>query len=76
MRRMQVDLLGYVRTQLDAYDGSLSELARECGVKVSWLHMFRRGQIPNPGVQQVQLLADHFRSSRRSRRGNPPQQAA
>lgn len=55
---MQTDLLGFVRARIGSYQGPLSELAREAGVKTSWLHMFARGEIPNPGVQQVQRLAD------------------
>jgi len=55
---MKMDLLGFVRARIGSYQGPLSELAREAGVKASWLHMFARGEIPNPGVQQVQRLAD------------------
>lgn len=60
---MQVDLLEFVTRQVHAYDGSLTQLARDSGVKASWLAMFKRGHIPNPGVQQIQKLADHFHSS-------------
>ena len=43
-----------------ASGGSLAALARDSGVRYSWLRTFANGGIPNPGVQMVQRLADHF----------------
>jgi hypothetical protein len=67
---MQEDLLGYVQKHIADYKGSITALAREVGVKPSWLRMFAIGSIPNPGVKQVQLLAAHFRGLE-ARTGTP-----
>jgi hypothetical protein len=62
-------LLDEVRGQVAAHvqrGEMLTDLARDAGVRYSWLRMFANGSIPNPGVVQIERLRAHFR--RRSRR--------
>lgn len=53
-------MLELVRDRVAKYPGTMGELARETGVTHSWLRMFRQGNIPNPGYDKVQALADYF----------------
>lgn len=55
-----MDSLQYVRTCLDASGMTTREIAAGSGVGESWLRMFRRGCIPNPGYNNIKLLADYF----------------
>lgn len=46
------DMVGRVVKKLRELDQPTNEVARKAGVAESWLYMFRRGRIPNPGVRQ------------------------
>lgn len=37
-----------------------SQIAKECDVKESWLRMFIRGEIPNPGVRQFTQVREYL----------------
>jgi transcriptional regulator with XRE-family HTH domain len=41
---------------------TLRDIAREADVGRSWLAMFHRGEIPNPGYAQIKKLFDFLRS--------------
>jgi transcriptional regulator with XRE-family HTH domain len=41
-------------------DTASSEIARQAGVTESWLKMFRRGKIPNPGIRDFQRIVDYL----------------
>lgn len=43
---------------LENCDLGLPEIANMSGVQYEWLKRFRRGEIPNPGVKNIQLLHD------------------
>lgn len=55
-----MDALQYVQTNLRSTDKSLREIADGAGVGQSWLRMFARGEIPDPGYSKVKALADYF----------------
>lgn len=55
-----MDTLQFVRGQLDVTDRTLREIADGAGVGQSWLRMFARGEIPDPGYSKVKALADYF----------------
>jgi transcriptional regulator with XRE-family HTH domain len=55
-----MDALQYVRTCLESTPSTTKEIAEGAGVGESWLRMFRRGEIPDPGYSRVKLLADYF----------------
>lgn len=49
-----------VVARLNKLDKSSAEIARDAGVKESWLKMLRRGKIPNPGIRQFQRVAAYL----------------
>lgn len=53
---MARDFVGVVVRRLRRLDKPVPEIAAACGVGESWLYMFRRGHIPNPGVLQFDRL--------------------
>jgi len=55
-----MDSLDFVRGQLAGTERSLREVADGAGVGQSWLRMFARGEIPDPGYSKVKALADYF----------------
>jgi transcriptional regulator with XRE-family HTH domain len=55
-----MDTLQFIDACLERTNLSTREIARGSGVKESWLGMYRRGKIPNPGFRNVQLVADFF----------------
>ncbi len=57
---MNTDLLTQVRRGLKAYPGPLLRLAKDADVPYSWLLMFHRGKIPDPGIMKIERLAKHF----------------
>lgn len=66
-------LMSYVLKQLQARKGTWPSIAQEMEPKAwksyySWLTQFACGAIPNPGVRQVQRLADRFRAENASKR--------
>ena len=56
---MDFDLLTATRDKLArASDLGMREIASGAQVELRWLYMFRKGQISNPGILQVQRLAE------------------
>ena len=55
-----MDAMQYVRESLAAPEINLREVAEGAGVGHSWLRMFARGAIPDPGYSRVKALADYF----------------
>lgn len=55
-----MDALQYVQTNLQSTDKTLREIADGAGVGQSWLRMFARGEIPDPGYSKVKALSDYF----------------
>lgn len=55
-----MDSLEFVRGQLRVTRRNLREIADGAGVGHSWLRMFARGEIPDPGYSRVKALADYF----------------
>lgn len=56
----QVDILERVTKALADHAGPLKQLSAEADVEYSWLLMFARGEIKNPGVIQITKLAKYF----------------
>ena len=50
----------FVRERLAGPNINLREVAEGAGVKHSWLRMFARGEIPDPGYSRIKKLADYF----------------
>ena len=46
------DMVGRVVRRLRELDQPAKDIARKAGVGESWLYMFKRGEISNPGVRQ------------------------
>jgi len=57
---MKTNLLTFVLGQIRRNDVSVPNVARATGLSTQWLYMLRRGKIPNPGVKQIQTLAEYF----------------
>jgi hypothetical protein len=55
----QLDIVSIVVGQLQALEKSTAQIAREADVPESWLKMFRRGVIPNPGVRQFEKIRQY-----------------
>lgn len=55
-----VDIVDGVVARLKRVDLPAAEIARAAGVKESWLRMFMRGEIPNPGVRTFQQVVDYL----------------
>ena len=45
-------MVGRVVRRLRELDQPAKDIARKAGVGESWLYMFKRGEISNPGVRQ------------------------
>jgi transcriptional regulator with XRE-family HTH domain len=75
-----MDAMEFVRERLATEGLNLREVADGAGVGHSWLRMFARGEIPDPGYSRIKALADYFlRVGSRtptSSEHSPPQQAA
>lgn len=62
---MEQTLLSYVREELAARKGDWATIAKEMQPDswesyYSWLTKFASGKIPDPSVNKIQALADHF----------------
>jgi hypothetical protein len=57
---MKTDLLTFVLSQLARESVHVPTVSKATGISVQWLYQLRGGKIPNPGVRQVQLLAEYF----------------
>lgn len=51
-----MDRVETLRSRLQAVPAPLARIARAAGVKESWLRMFARGEIPDPGVRKVDAV--------------------
>ena len=60
---MRSNLLQSVVERVRAYPGSIADLSRAADVPYSWLAMFARGAIENPGILQIEKLAAHFEAA-------------
>ena len=58
--RMKTDLLTYVLGQLERDTVHVPDVSKATGISVQWLYQLRGGKIPNPGVKQIQKLAEYF----------------
>jgi len=54
------DLLLDTKQLLAASVEPFEDIAKGAGVGLSWLYMFARGEIANPGVVHVQRLYDYL----------------
>lgn len=52
----------YVAERLSQPGVNLRTIADGAGVGHSWLKMFARGAIPDPGYSRIKALADYFES--------------
>lgn len=50
----------YVKRCLAQPGVQLTVIAEEAGVGYSWLKMFARGEIPDPGYSRVKALTEYF----------------
>lgn len=57
----RTDIVETVVQQLQGVDLTAKEIAAKAGVEESWLRMFRRGKIPNPGVRQFSKVVDYLK---------------
>jgi hypothetical protein len=57
-----MDQMEFVKEQIAAPDVNLSAVAEGAGVGYSWLKMFARGEIPDPGYSRIKALAQYFAS--------------
>lgn len=58
---MDFDLLTKTRGELErASLSGMRAIAEGAQVELRWLYMFRKGQIANPGILQVQRLAEYL----------------
>lgn len=55
-----MDAMEYVKQQLGRPEVNLRAVADGAGVGHSWLRMFARGQIPDPGYSRIKALSDYF----------------
>lgn len=71
MRGMEEQtLLAYVRAELEARKGQWPAISKAMAPDAwesyySWLCKFAQGRIPDPSVNKIQALADHFRGVER-----------
>lgn len=54
------DPVSDVVDRLKALPKKSTVIASEAGVPLSWLHMFRRGEISNPGVRQFRKIVEYL----------------
>lgn len=72
-----MDSMQFVRQRIATPGLNLSAIAEEAGVGYSWLKMFARGEIPDPGYSRIKALEDYFkRAEIRTQPPSQPQEAA
>jgi len=54
----------YVRNHLRRQSKRWQEVAISSGVSYEWIRRFMKGAIPNPGINTLRKLRDHFRVTR------------
>lgn len=57
----------FVLEQLTSRKRGIAKIAREAGVPLGTLRKIRSGKTENPGVRNLQLLADYFRETTSNR---------
>ena len=57
-----MDILTKIKDYLEAHRGSWPQIAADAGVSYSWLTKLVQGQIPNPGIRDVQKVLDYISS--------------
>lgn len=65
---MEQNILTFVRAELQARKGTWPSIAKEMAPDswesyYSWLTKLATDQIPDPGVNKIQRLADHFQKN-------------
>ncbi len=53
-------MLAHLQAKIAASDESLERIARGADVGTSWLTKFAKGEIPSPGIVNLQKLNDYF----------------
>lgn len=69
---MEQPILDYVLSELQTRKGNWPSIAKAIEPDswesyYSWLTKFAQGKIPDPSVNKIQRLADHFRGVERER---------
>ena len=54
---MKTDIDQQVRSRLEGRRSEWAKLAEESGVSLSWIYMWMRGEIPNPGIETLRALS-------------------
>lgn len=73
---MNQPILEYVKNELAARRGTWRDIAKELEGEnwesyYSWLEKVANGRIPDPGVNKIQRLLDHFRAQGKKVRASP-----
>ena len=55
-----MDTMEFVKLRLRDPDADLRVIAEGAGVGYSWIRMFARGRIPDPGYSRIRALNDYF----------------
>lgn len=68
---MDQPMLDFVLAELQKRRGTWPAIAKEIEPEswesyYSWLSKLAQGRIPDPGVNKIQRLADHFRTQRQA----------
>lgn len=61
---MQKELDAQVRDNLLKTRREWQAIANESGVSYDWIRKFIAGYIPNPGINTLRKLRDHFRAKK------------
>lgn len=56
------DLDQVVRELLERHRGSWPQISEKAEVSHSWLSKFVNGHIPNPGIETLKKIRDHFKA--------------
>jgi hypothetical protein len=56
----ETDIVAALVERIRAIDKPVAQMAREADVPESWLKMFRRGKIPNPGVRPFERVRQYL----------------
>lgn len=54
-------MLVFVLNELECRKGTWPAIAKETELEYSWLTKLAQGRIPDPSVNKIQKLANHFR---------------
>lgn len=74
---MELNLDAEVRRLLSGAGEDLKRISEASGVSLSWLYMFRRGAIENPGIKTLRDVRSAIKGNKsKARKPAVPQQAA